>query len=83
MDDPADQARRALLSGVNVQATAIGQLLQKFVAAKCSFCLFWASDYSDLPAPQSLHELLSLVSAQLHPVGSSNWEIYVHWQADA
>ena len=80
-DQFADETREALLAGAALSDTSLGQFLKEQIARNASLCMFWASDFLDLPAPDSVETLFELLTEQLSSDGSWNWELYACWDS--
>ena len=79
-DQLADETRDALLAGApRLADTSLGHFLREQIARDVSLCMFWASDFLDLPTPDSVEKLFELLTEQLSSDGSWNWELYACW----
>lgn len=69
-----------LADGVALESTTLGVLLLQVANRGHRFCLFWASDYADLPRTSGRAALFGEVERQLRAHdGASSLELYLCW----
>ncbi|WP_296253468.1 hypothetical protein [uncultured Stenotrophomonas sp.] len=81
IDSMSDAAKEAIAAGAKIQDTLLGQLLLEQIELGRDFCLFWGDDFQNLPILRHSHELMAIISEQLHSDGAWNWEIYARWKS--